>query len=114
MMKVCKKCKQSFPATREHFYKALGNKDGLYNICKECHKGNKPVRKTKAPKGYVRPRPDDTVRILTDSEVLSSLLYEREDKDIIITRCGGAIYIPRKDLKAVAKELMDIAEVWGK
>lgn len=69
--KTCKKCKQQFPATREYFYKALGNKDGLFNICKDCHNGNKPVRKTKAPKGYIRPRSDDTVRILTDSEVLS-------------------------------------------
>lgn len=35
-VKVCKKCKEEFPATANYFYKASGNKDGLRCECKRC------------------------------------------------------------------------------
>lgn len=35
--KICTKCGEEFPATREHFYKNKNGKFGLYAKCKDCH-----------------------------------------------------------------------------
>lgn len=35
-MKVCSKCKESFPATTAHFYKSTAYSDGLRSHCKRC------------------------------------------------------------------------------
>ncbi len=55
LLKCCRKCGQEKPATLEYFYKASGNKDGLYSQCKTCHaewaKAN-PERIKKAKQGY--------------------------------------------------------------
>jgi 5-methylcytosine-specific restriction endonuclease McrA len=34
--KVCKKCGQEFPATKEYFYKNKGTKDKFQGVCKKC------------------------------------------------------------------------------
>lgn len=36
--KVCSKCKQEFPATRDYFYRQKGGKYGLRGICIDCKK----------------------------------------------------------------------------
>ncbi len=35
-VKVCKNCEVEYPATRQYFYQASGNKDGLRCECKRC------------------------------------------------------------------------------
>lgn len=35
--KVCRHCRQEFPATLEYFYKAGNNRVGLRAICKKCN-----------------------------------------------------------------------------
>ena len=37
-MKICTKCKGSFPATLEFFYRCANSKSGLRSSCKECHR----------------------------------------------------------------------------
>lgn len=36
MNKACSKCKTEYPATKEFFYSAKRNKDGLQSMCKNC------------------------------------------------------------------------------
>lgn len=40
MMKECAKCRNSFEATTEFFYKLKSAKDGLHNKCKGCYKSD--------------------------------------------------------------------------
>lgn len=42
-MKICAKCKQSLPATKEYFFKCNSRKDGLYSWCKICDRNIKKV-----------------------------------------------------------------------
>lgn len=37
-LKTCRKCGIDFPATTEHFLRALPNRDGLGSYCKQCRK----------------------------------------------------------------------------
>lgn len=36
--KICKDCKESFPADNEFFYARSSSKDGLASYCKACYK----------------------------------------------------------------------------
>ena len=35
--KICKKCREPYPADKEFFYGDRGEPDGLRNICKACY-----------------------------------------------------------------------------
>ncbi|HEX2866540.1 MAG TPA: HNH endonuclease signature motif containing protein [Ignavibacteriales bacterium] len=45
-MKTCKRCNNSYPATKEHFHSCKAQKDGLHPYCKKCRAEiGKPWRK---------------------------------------------------------------------
>jgi len=55
MKKTCKKCGQSFPATKEYFYRDARNRDGLKTACRPCElQKDRERRRTGAKKK--RPR----------------------------------------------------------
>ena len=43
-LQVCKKCQQRYPATRQHFAVARGNKNNLSGKCKKCKKAEDRAR----------------------------------------------------------------------
>lgn len=47
--KVCRKCKEEFPADLDHFYKSKILKDGLYSYCKWCVRDRERTREEKNP-----------------------------------------------------------------
>ena len=49
-MKLCPKCKKSYPATREYFYRDTRTLSGLDCYCKQCHIKNS-VQYNKTPHG---------------------------------------------------------------
>lgn len=52
-MKQCRRCKQFFPATHEHFYHDKSKKDGFTTLCKTC-KDTRLLPLPPVPDGYKR------------------------------------------------------------
>ena len=71
------------------------------------------TRKTAEVERYTRPRSDDAARICTYSEVISTILFEKTDTDIIVSKKGSGIKVKKHKIKEFASELKEIAEMWG-
>ena len=51
-MKICPKCKEEYPATKEYFFTNNSNKDKLAWACKKCNNAYVDKWRKEKPKGY--------------------------------------------------------------